>query len=181
MEDINLFNDFGHAPPLEIEASQMPQLIQYCEEIYQDFHAEHKFREQAIGALLKLLLIRCNTICGPVFEHIQTQEAGSTILREFKSLLEKHYREWHSTAQYARALNITPDYLSRSIKGLTGKTAKEFIQSRITVAAKRLLYFSPLSTKEIGYQLGFSEPGNFSAFFKKCTGQSPSAFKKSPN
>jgi AraC-like DNA-binding protein len=59
----------------------------------------------------------------------------------------------------------------------TGKTAKEHIQARIALEAKRLLHFSDLSVKEIGFQLGFPEPANFSAFFKKCTGSSPSNFK----
>ncbi|MBL4708824.1 MAG: helix-turn-helix domain-containing protein, partial [Flavobacteriales bacterium] len=54
--------------------------------------------------------------------------------------------------------------------------AKEYIQSRIITEAKRLLYFSKLSNKQIGYELGFGEPANFSAFFKKCTGFSPSNF-----
>ena len=60
-----------------------------------------------------------------------------------------------------------------------GNTSKEYIQSRITVDAKRLLYFTGLSAKEIGYQLGFSEPANFSAFFKNCTGKSPTEFRHS--
>ncbi len=58
-----------------------------------------------------------------------------------------------------------------------GKTSKELIQSRISIEAKRMLYFSDLSIKEIGYELGFSEPANFSAFFKNCTGMSPSTFR----
>jgi AraC family transcriptional regulator, transcriptional activator of pobA len=41
-----------------------------------------------------------------------------------------------------------------------------------------LLYFSELSAKEIGFELGFNEPANFSAFFKKATSFSPSAFQK---
>ena len=92
--------------------------------------------------------------------------------------METHYKTWHATSQYANELNITPDHLNRSIKSLIGKTAKEYIQARITIAAKRMLYFSDLSTKEIAYDLGFSEPANFSNFFKKCTGISPSEFKK---
>ncbi|VAX18427.1 Transcriptional regulator, AraC family [hydrothermal vent metagenome] len=86
--------------------------------------------------------------------------------------------QWHATSDYAKELFVTPDHLNRIVKLLTGKTTKEFIQSRISVEAKRMFYLSNLSIKEIGYKLGFSEPANFSAFFKKCTGKSPSTFKK---
>ncbi len=92
--------------------------------------------------------------------------------------MTQKYSEWHLTTDYATELNVTPDYLNRVIKSLTGKTAKEFIQARIITEAKRLLYFSEMSAKEIGYNLGFSEPANFSAFFKKNTGFSPSKSNK---
>jgi len=41
-----------------------------------------------------------------------------------------------------------------------------------------MIYFTDLSNKEIGYSLGFMEPAHFSAFFKNCTGHSPSNFLK---
>jgi AraC-like DNA-binding protein len=62
---------------------------------------------------------------------------------------------------------------------MVGKTAKEYIQSCILLSSKRMLYFSDLSAKEIGYEMGFSEPANFSAFFKKHTGTAPSHYRES--
>ena len=100
------------------------------------------------------------------------------ILRAFKNRVNTDYKTEHSTSYYAEKLNITPDHLNRTIKSTIGKTAKEYIQSRIITEAKRLLYFSELSTKEIGFELGFNEPANFSAFFKKATSFSPSTFQK---
>ncbi len=177
IQDLNLFNDFGEAPPLQLNQKDLLQLDLYCKEILGFYQTEDKFKAEAIGALLSLFLIRCNNLCVLPFEDTHRQEAGNSLLRQFKQLLEEHYTEWHASSQYAAALHITPDYLNRSVKSLTGKTAKDFIQSRIVVAAKRLLFFSEMTTKEIGYSLGYSEPGNFSAFFKKCTGISPREFR----
>ncbi len=149
----------------------------YASEIFELSQAETAFKSEAIGALLKLILIACNNYCDiPKTDLNSTDHVGST-LRKFKALINSNHKQWHATNNYASELNITPDYLNRIVKSQTGKTAKEHIQIRIIVAAKRLLYFTDKSNKEIGFELGFSEPGNFSAFFKKCTGISPSEFK----
>jgi len=178
IDDIGLFNDYGQSPPLIVDDSPMDKLSSYCEEIIALGETNMKFKEQAIGSFLKLFLITCNDICTLENGDLPNIEAGNTLLRDFKQLVEQHYSAWHATSTYAELLHITPDHLNRTVKSLIGKTAKEYIQSRITIAAKRMLYFSNLSAKEVGYELGFSEPANFSAFFKKCVGISPSQFKK---
>ncbi|MCB0649697.1 MAG: AraC family transcriptional regulator [Saprospiraceae bacterium] len=178
IEDLNLFNDYGDSPPLQLDDEMLKSLSGYCEQIIRFYHSDDKFRDAAIGSILKLFLIGCNNVCTVPRNHPQQIESGNSILRQFKTLVEDHFTEWHATSQYAEVLNISPDHLNRTVKSLIGKTAKEYIQSRITTAAKRMLYFSGLSTKEIAYELGFSEPAHFSAFFKNCSGMSPSQFKK---
>jgi len=179
ISDLNLFNDYGQSPPLAAEGPSLQVISGYCEELISIVRSDIKFKEQAIGSFLKLLLIKCNNICAlPKHDNPQIIEAGYSILKKFKELVESHYTEWHHSAQYARQLNITPDHLNRTIQSLSGKTAKVYIQTRVCIAAKRMLYFSDLSTKEIGYKLGFSEASNFSSFFKKNTNLSPTAFRK---
>lgn len=180
IEDLFLFHDFGYSPPLYIEKAEFSVIYNFAEQIFSTLHAEHAFKYQAIGAWLKLLLIRCYANCSMAKEsNTQKVQASVTILKNFKLLLEEHYKSWHLVQQYAEQLNVSADYLNATIKSLTGKPVKEHIQSRITVAAKRLLLFAELTAKEIAYELGFSAPANFSQFFKKCTGQSPSEFRKS--
>ena len=126
---------------------------------------------------MNLLLIRCDNLCALSNENPQTIEAKNTLLKSFRKMVDEKFADWHQIADYATALNVTPDHLNRVVKNIIGVTAKEYVQSRIIVEAKRLLYFSDQSAKEIGYLLGFSEPANFSAFFKNITGISPSNFK----
>ena len=177
IDDLNLFNDFGDTPPLTLSKEELETLSRYAEEILEINASDRSFKYEAMGAFIKLILIRCHNLCSLKSIDSNIQETGNTVLRNFKSLVDLHHTQWHGTTEYANELNISPDHLNRVIKSLTGKTAKEHIQSRIITAAKRLIYFTDLSSKEIGYELGFSEPGNFSAFFKRCTGFSPSKFK----
>ena len=178
IEDLNLFNDYGNAEPMRLTKKQTEKLTTYCEEILSFHQSNLKFKLEAIGASLKLFLINCNNLCTIPKENTQLIQAGHTILKNFKEAVEKHHTVWHTSSEYANHLNITADHLNRTIKSLIGNTAKEYIQTRISIAAKRLLYFSDLSNKEIAYELGFSEASNFSAFFKKNTLLSPSEFRK---
>lgn len=177
--DLHLFQDYGYSPPLEAEEEFLQTLSSLTDEMFSFTHSDKKFKYEAIGALLKLFLIQCNNACSlSQEENTQQVHASLTLLRNFKTLLNAHFSQWHKVNEYADALHITADYLNASVKSLTGKSAKEHIQSRITVAAKRMLRFSDMTAKEIAYELGFSEPANFSQFFKKCTGASPSAFRR---
>ena len=175
ISDLNLFRNYGQTPPLLPEKKPFDKILQFTNEIVEHYHSQKSNKFLSIGAYLKLFLIECSNIC-TIYSHIA--ESDNSIIRDFKSAVDKHYRIEHSTTFYAKLLNITPDHLNRSIKAKLGKTSKEYIQTRITTEAKRLLYFTDLTNKEIGYKLGFNEPANFSAFFKKCTSLSPSNFKK---
>ncbi len=181
IEDINLFTAYGETPPLYLNIQQHEVLDRYSQQMYKTQKSNIKFKAQKQGALVKLFLIACNNICSLDERNTQQLQAGATILKDFKNLVEDRFSEWHLVQQYAKALHVTPDHLNRTIKSLIGKTAKEYVQSRIIIAAKRMLFFSEQTTKEIAYTLGFSEPSNFSNFFKKSTGISPSVFKNNGN
>lgn len=178
IESLNLFQNYGQNPPLIPTDKQFEAIEGFSNQIFKLFNSEANMKFLSIGAFLKLLLIECNNICAinPIESDIDS--TGDNLIRTFKKEVENNYREEHSTTFYANQLHITPDHLNRTVKLKIGKTAKDYIQARIITEAKRLLYFTTLSNKEIGYELGFNEPANFSAFFKKHTQLSPSNFKK---
>ena len=178
IESLNLFQNYGQSPPLIPNKTQFENIVDFTKSIYRLFESQEKMKNLSIGAFLKLLLIECNNICSIYPIESDLDISGNNLIRSFKNYVDQNYKKEHSTSFYAKKLHITPDYLNKVIKVQIGTTAKEYIQSRIIIEAKRLLYFTDLTNKEIGYQLGFSEPANFSAFFKKCTQSSPSNFKK---
>lgn len=179
ISDINLFHDYGDAPPLLIDDSLKKQLFELVEKMEHELSHNSRFTYESIGAYLKLFLIACHHACSLSREdNPQIIEASLSILRSFKDTLEQHYTQAHEVRFYADRLSISADHLNKTVQRLIGKTAKELIQSRITTEAKRLLLHSDNSAKEIAYHLGFNDPAYFSRFFKKCTGISISAFRK---
>lgn len=178
IDSLNLFQNYGQSPPLSPSRDQFDAIENFTKNIFKLFNSDTKMKSLSIGAFLKLLLIECNNICAINPVESDLDSSGDNLIRAFKNAVDNNYKKEHSTTYYANELHITPDHLNRTIKAKIGKTAKEYIQARIVTEAKRLLYFTNLSNKQIGYELGFNEPANFSAFFKKNTQLSPSNFKK---
>lgn len=177
INNLNLFEDFGNTPPLTLNDDDLQTISRYAEELISVYQSDIKLKYEALGPWLKLILIQCNNICDRSTQRHINQDPAHSLLHRYKLLIDQKHTAWHGVAEYAQELNVTADHLNRVVKSLTGKTAKEHIQSSLIVAAKRLIYFSSMTTKELAFALGFSEPANFSAFFKKCTSLSPSEFK----
>lgn len=178
INNLNLFNNYGQSPPLLPKKHQFTSIENFANTIFELFNGTATMKLLSIGAYLKLLLIECNNICSSNPVESDTENASDNLMRAFKKAVDQTFKKEHSTSYYANELHITPDHLNRTVKSKIGKTAKEYVQARIITEAKRLLYFTEESTKEIAYDLGFNEPANFSAFFKKQTQLSPSSFKK---
>nr|WP_260180730.1 helix-turn-helix transcriptional regulator [Mucilaginibacter lappiensis] len=99
------------------------------------------------------------------------------IEREFSTLLRTHFKNWKRPADYASALSITVSHLNDTLKETTGKPVSEHIQQYVILEAKRLLFFTDQSIKEIGYSLGYDDPNYFSRLFKKNENITPLEFR----
>lgn len=172
--NINLFRQHGESPPLFPTKEVMGHLCRLMEEIQSIYQQNLLYKKEALGALIKVFLIYCNSIC--VMPN-QAQDFSSQLLSNFKKQVSRQFKQEHKVKFYAEQLHITAKHLNEVVKELTGYTAKEYIQDTIIMEAKRLLRLSSMTIKEIAYELGFATPSHFSAFFKKCTEQSPAKFR----
>jgi AraC-like DNA-binding protein len=99
------------------------------------------------------------------------------ILQNLKKAIEQNYRTKHSASEYAGILNISPNSLTRLAKVHLGKTLTDVIAERIIVEAKRELYLTSNSIKQIAFDLGYTDEFYFSRFFKTNTGISPQVYR----
>lgn len=175
--EINLFNSFEERPPIHLDEpirQKIDLLMPLMEEAY-EIDMPHQIA--ALSAYLKLFLLYCNQVCVLARTQTQPNDSGHLLLKTFKELVTQHFRQWHKTSDYAERMHISPRYLNQVVKSLIGQTAKEVIQEKIILNAKRELRYTGKSVKEIAFELGFEDPLYFSSFFKTCTDLSPSAFR----
>ena len=86
-----------------------------------------------------------------------------------------------TVTQIANDLNLSPNYLSSTLKIVSGQSTKQHIQNKIIEKAKEKLSTTELSVSEIAYELGFEYPASFSKLFKNKTNISPIEFRRSFN
>ena len=130
-----------------------------------------------IGAYLKILFILLQRSVEPMFLKEPQQEARIANHEQFMNLLESHYLKHWSVDQYAEDLGLSSGRLNRLCQHYSGQNALEIIHERLLTEAKRQLIYTQLSAKEIGYKLGFNDPGYFSRFFSRKCGMTPGKFK----
>lgn len=102
---------------------------------------------------------------------------NGSLYRQFKVLLEQHYRTWKQTSVYAASLAISASHLNDTVKAVSGWTVSAHIQTRNILEAKRMLYTTDLTAGEIGFALGYEDPVYFGKLFKKHTQLTPQGFR----
>lgn len=128
----------------------------------------------ALRHLLAVLVLR--------LAHLTTRAASpapeldATYLR-FRDAVEKDFSRTRRVEDYAEALGYSPRTLSRATLATAGLGAKEFIDRRVVLEAKRLLAHSDRTAARIADQLGFSSATHFNKYFNYRTGQTPIAFR----
>ncbi len=106
-------------------------------------------------------------------------EAGRQTWSRFQGLLNQACLEHWPINRYARELNVSESTLERLCRDMAGKSPFRLVQDRVVLEARRRLAYTRSSASEIAHVLGFSDLAYFSRFFKKETGASPTAYRKS--
>ena len=172
---------YGSCGPslISLNEDEKKNFMLMYEIIKEEFRYTDRIQGEMLRVLLKRIIIASTRLIKRELPDSQLSSDKIDLIRRFNMLVEDHFREKHLVAQYASMLNKSPKSLSTLFKKYNRISPLAFINERIVVEAKRLLLFSDNTAEEIGYKLGFREPGHFSKFFKNQVGTSPIEFRKS--
>ncbi|MGW8401614.1 helix-turn-helix domain-containing protein [Streptomyces lydicus] len=163
-----------------LPSQALPLAVLAAEHLAREHHAAVQSPRLASSALLSHLLaalvlrVRSGAFTPPPPAAIGSGQLE--IFRAYRTAIEEHFTHWHRVADYAQALGYDVRTLTRATRTAAGTGAKAFLDQRILLEAKRLLAHTDLPVGSCAHRLGFRDTGNFTTFFRRQTGLTPTSW-----
>ncbi len=173
-----LFYGIQHPMFITLDEEEIEE-ISHLEKVFsRELTLKDNFQGEMLRTLLKRMIIKTTRMARLQCESYQQFTAEKMdIIRKFSMLLESNFKQHHEVSFYAGQLNKSPKTLSNVFSLLKQPAPSVIIRNRLVLEAKRYLYYTEKSAKEIAYQLGFESPAHFSRFFKMYSGTNISEFR----
>lgn len=177
-----LFNNVYEQPFVRVSESCRATMFNLIDGIANELKTDSFRKDEALVSYLKILLVMATRI---KLDQQNVQEAETVngkqllLIQNLKNAIEDNFREKHSASEYADLLHLTPTSLARVTKNHFNKTLSDLITERIIIEAKRELYLTDKTIKEIAYELGYEDEYYFSRVFKTKTDISPQLYRDS--
>ena len=166
----------------------VPLTDEQAEHLLEDMHRlrdrmgnrQLQFYDELMGSL-------CLTMMYDIFEAHAQRDAIDThtdrtayIVKQLMALLATGVsRTEREVGYYAERLNVSPKYLSATIKRVTGHSVTSYIDRHTVPILKELLNDERLSLTQIAERMNFASLSYFSRYCTKHLGQSPSVYRQS--
>lgn len=176
-----LFNNIYDPPLLPIDPITTGKFDMIINQLKEEMQEPALAQYELLISYLKIFLITASRLKTEQQSEILALQVGNEepfILQNLKNYIDTHYKTKHSASDYAEMLAMTPKALTKLTKTHYSKTLTELISERIIIEAKRELYLTNKTVKEIAYDLGYNDEYYFSRFFKKNAEVSPQIYRE---
>ena len=167
-------------PVMRLEPREIATFKEYFQVIKQKIgDADNHFRKDLIKTLLLAMFYDLSNVIYRVKNDDKPHTRAEAIFTSFILLLEKNFRHERRVSWYAEQLNITPKYMSETVKSVSRRTPNEWIDNYVILELRVLLRNSTKSIKEITKELNFPNQSFLGKYFKERVGMSPSRYRRS--
>jgi AraC family transcriptional regulator, transcriptional activator of pobA len=172
------FNNSFSSPIVRLNSDEQAKNISdIITKIQKEYFSDSEDKANVLSSYLTILLVTAKRLYVPQNREGKVMPVRSELTQKFKTAVEENFITIKSVNEYAKLLNISSGHLNDTVHHDIGKTASEIIHERIILEAKRFLYRSEKSVKEIAYALGYEDPSYFVKFFKTHTEVTPELFR----
>lgn len=173
-----LFNNFNQPPFFRI--TQVEIFSSLIDQVSKEMEKVSIAQHEVLVAYLKIFLIEAVRQKRQFDQDHQATSSRhqSEVMQNLVDLIEDKFCEVHAPQDYADLLCVSSKTLAKTTKKYLNQTLTDLIVSRIIVEAKRELYLTSKSVKQISANLGYQDEFYFSRLFKKKVGVSPNIYRK---
>ena len=173
-----LFYGIRHPFFITLGARELANIVLIERLCLDDMEMKDRMQGEMLRTALKRLIINITRFAKSQAGNLESSSDDRLdVIRMFNLLLESHFRTEHEVQFYARKLNKSPKTLSNLFALFNYPPPSKVIQNRIMREAKRYLFYTDRTAKEIAYSLGYTSPAHFSRFFKQQSGTNISLFR----
>jgi len=178
-EYLKMLKDITPAPPLALGQethSLVSEAISLCLKFYErrDIQLYFPLMKDSCNALIAFAI----SLFTGQSKQSDKQSRSEQVTNAFREILEREFSQLKRPTGYARILNLSAPYLNECVRKTTGFSVTHQIQQRVVLEAKRLLYHSDHSLKEIATILGYDDYPYFSRLFTQVAGIAPTNFRR---
>lgn len=179
--DMDIPEKMGQMPCLKITEEETRNLLEFHAFIVKQYKkTDHMYREKIAKSLLYTLICEVMQLYHnlKIVENPRIKSRQEELITQFVELLFKYHKQERSITFYADKMFLTPKYLSKVIKDVTGKPILQWIDEMVIMAAKALLKTSNMTILQISEELNFANASFFGSFFKKRVGMTPVQYRE---
>lgn len=164
-------------PQIHLDIKQSESFQKGLEQI------EKEYRKKAIGwdfkikTLLHSLLVDYARYCNDYKQQWSAENRYSMYVNRAIQYVAEHYTDDLTVQQLADTVGVSPDYLSRQFRMMTGVAVHDYIQ-RYRISRSLGYLQQGYSVQEVAEKCGFNSISYFSRVFKKEVGVPPTLYKQ---
>ena len=158
--------------PLINKSSSQNRISNRFQQLFEGFAKNDSFKEYDLSALLDRLLIE-------IGRAVSLEQEEKNFFPRSIRYINEFYSKQIKITDLAKMENVSMTTYNLHFKRQMGMSPTQYISSLRMHSAKELLESSELSVKEIGIMCGYDDFNFFTKSFKKHTGLSPLAYRKS--
>ena len=139
---------------------------------------DHLFYDEMLGSLELTMIYDLFNFHAKLHSGVHTTERTGNIVKTLISMFEGGQTKFHrEVAYYADKLNVSPKYLSETVKNKTGRNVIYLIDRYTVPMVAEYLKNSDLSLKQIAEEMNFKSLSYFCRYVQKHLGMTPSEYR----
>lgn len=178
MQDVFQRNILDSSLYFDVTEAKISELLGIIMQVEKTINQPHLYKKEMLSFLVHLAQMHINELIDSASNELHDMKHKENIFKIFIHLASNNFKKERQINFYADRMNITPTYLSRIVREVSGNTVCGYLQSFLYSEACKMLKMTDKTIGEISTELKFNDQSAFTKFFKLKSGISPKAYRE---